>query len=317
MFFTVGAWLGDWCWKGQRAVFLIVELAAVFGLVLLLRGQGLADGWVFVYAWNPLVLKEVANSAHLDVLVLFWLTALLLAMIRLQRGGRTVAWAVAAGFCLGMAVLSKLYPLILLPVVLAPMLKRRRVSALVLTTTLALTVVGGYLPFVDAGRTGLTAGLGAYAGSWNMNQGAFALIDSLLESRLLALIVVGLLAALVPLLLRGERTGALITRIFASLAIWFLLLPAPFPWYAIPLVGLASLVPWSRMASWAVVLSGLLGLYYLSFLFEYRGLDPQWWTATRVVEHGLIWTALLALVAVGARADSPPKAGRSAVPRNS
>ena len=41
-----------------------------------------------------------------------------------------------------------------------------------------------------------------------------------------------------------------------------------------------------------VILSGVFGLYYLGFFFEYHGYPGSWWTAAKAVEHGLVWAVL-------------------------
>jgi len=81
------------------------------------------------------------------------------------------------------------------------------------------------------------------------------------------------------------------------LLLWYLLIPTPFPWYAVPLVALAVIRPLGPSALVTVVLSGITGLYYLSFFFEYREFEGSWWIWTRAVEHSIIWcTILVALV---------------------
>ena len=72
-------------------------------------------------------------------------------------------------------------------------------------------------------------------------------------------------------------------------------LPSPFPWYALPLAGLLVLRPREKgISSALVVLSGSVGLYYLSFFYEYHDYQPLWWSLTRIVEHAVIWLFLLA-----------------------
>ena len=90
--------------------FLGVEIGLVAAILALLGLQGQPPARILVYAWNPLVVIEVAWSGHHDVLVV---GLLLWALILLQVQRR-----VAAVGLLGAAVLSKLYPLILAPALL-------------------------------------------------------------------------------------------------------------------------------------------------------------------------------------------------------
>ena len=60
------------------------------------------------------------------------------------------------------------------------------------------------------------------------------------------------------------------------LLFWFLLLPAPFPWYAVVLAALLPATPRFALTAPAVVaLSGAAGLYYLSFYYEYQRLPDD------------------------------------------
>ena len=47
------------------------------------------------YAWNPLVILEVAHSGHIDALGAFWIAASAYAMARQRRGLAVVAYTLA------------------------------------------------------------------------------------------------------------------------------------------------------------------------------------------------------------------------------
>ncbi len=121
----------------MKASMVAWEALAIALLVALLRRAGQPDVLVLLYAWHPLPIWEFAGSGHVDAAAIACMLAALLA--RAQR--RTAL----AGVALGVAVLFKLYPLVLLPA-----LWRRcdwRMPA-----ALASTIVAGYLPYSGAGR---------------------------------------------------------------------------------------------------------------------------------------------------------------------
>ena len=294
--FAVGGLLGGWNWTGLRVLFTLVDLALIGLIVLLLTRLGSSPSRVLLYAWNPLVLKEVTNSVHLDVLSAFFVVLLILSLERMQvRGGWP--WLLAAAGSMAGGVLSKLYPILLLP---AAFRFVSRVSGGKKAVTFAagslMGIVLGYLPFSPLGLDRLTEGLRSYAERWTMNQGVFDLLEYLLpQPRLACGILILVIAVAVPWV-RLRSPGSPVELIGVCqwvLLFWFLLLPAPFPWYA---VVLAALLPaTSRFALTApavVALSGAAGLYYLSFHFEYQRLPEIWWTWTRLAEHGLIWGTL-------------------------
>ena len=59
----------------MKAWFVLFDLATIPLVIWLLRWIGKPIGWVVAYAWCPLLIKEVANSGHLDALAVFLSTA--------------------------------------------------------------------------------------------------------------------------------------------------------------------------------------------------------------------------------------------------
>jgi len=113
-----------------KGVLLLFDLATVALVMGLLRNLGQSPARALAYAWCPLVLKEFANTGHLDAIAVcltaavFWLLTLprrenifaaTANRLPLRPESRdwlaTVLWACA--------VLAKLYPLVLAPVLLA------------------------------------------------------------------------------------------------------------------------------------------------------------------------------------------------------
>ncbi len=288
--FALGSWWGGWDWRGQRLVFLLCDLATILLLWRLLPAAGAPAQALALYAWNPLVLKEVVNSAHLDALTA--LAVLGAAALLLGEGRRTARTALTA-LLLALAVLSKLYPVVLLPA-FAVFVARRWgwARAFLLAAAVPAAVALGYLPFLDAGPGQLFAGLHTYGSQWRMNEGLFSLLALLPGNpRVLAAGLAVLAALLVPLVRRADADG-LLGGLQWILLIWFLLLPAAFPWYALPLLALSPLRPAAAVSRTAWVLSGVASAYYLSFYVSYRELDAFWWQLARTVEYGILFASL-------------------------
>ncbi len=293
--FAAGSALGGWNWIGQRVVFTLVDLLVIGALVYLLRLLVVPSYWLILYAWNPLVLKEVTNSTHLDVLVALFIILLVLGINRFDSTGSKV-WIGFAALCWGLAVLTKVYPLILGPACLSWLYKReRKLEQPILFSGVGTSVIIlGLVPFFGIGANQLTEGIVTYASDWRMNEGAFAVLAWLFPNpRLVAWAVIALIAIMLPLLQRERSVDAFVSIIQWILLIWFLLIPAVFPWYAIPLAGLLVLSPGSRTAGPLVVLSGAVVLYYLSFFYDYRGYQSEWWNWTRLIEHAVIWISVM------------------------
>ena len=181
-----------------KGVLLLFDLATI-GLVMgLLRNLGQPPVRALAYAWCPLVLKEFANTGHLDSIAVC-LTVTVFWLLTLPRRENNSASAVsqspmrpqfrdwlAAGLWAG-AVLAKLYPVVLAPVLLAFWWRRVRWRTSGLFAAFALVVLGGFAllpPVSRAPKTEAVAtaehsnfsGLGEFLRRWEMNDLLFSIV---------------------------------------------------------------------------------------------------------------------------------------------
>jgi hypothetical protein len=131
-------------------------------------------------------------------------------------------------------------------------------------------VVLGYVPFVAAGPL-LWQGTLAFADRWQTNSLLFPLLHQSVGERWVASTIVtfvlggAVLTLLVRHDLRNEQSFLWVN--FLALGLLFLLSPVGNPWYFLWLVPFLCVFP---LPSW-LLLSGLLGLYYLWFYCVYHG----------------------------------------------
>ncbi|MEM9366264.1 MAG: hypothetical protein AAGD07_09715 [Planctomycetota bacterium] len=105
------------------------DLATLLLILLCLRLAARPDSWCVLYAWCPLVLKEFANSGHLDAIavMLTTLAIWLLGRAASQCGSkrsdrRRDVWL--ACVALAFAVGAKLYPIVLMPLFTGVLFRR-------------------------------------------------------------------------------------------------------------------------------------------------------------------------------------------------
>lgn len=254
-----------------RGVVLALDLATVGLLLLLLKDLGRSPLWAALYWWNPIVVKELANSAHMDAVVLPLVLAGLLLAIRGRLLAATGGMLLAAG--------AKIWPLLLLPLLWRPLLaKPKRLAAAVALTIAAAGLFAA--PIIAAGLDG-SSGLVAYASQWKTNSALFPLLESLTGSIVgfagFAALSPGALArtaialALGALALWLARTSCpdareLVTRALVLVAGLFLLSPAQFPWYYLWLLPLLACRPVPGL----LLATATLPLYYSAFYFLAR-----------------------------------------------
>ena len=245
-----------------RLVLLGFDLAMCGLMLAVLQHLGLNALLVLVYAWSPLVIKETINSAHYDVVPTFFLV---LAFLLCLKKRTLLAYASFA-----LAVLGKIYPLLLIPVFLwHTVVNQGRGRAFLGVVVVAVIVALGYAPFLNAGPR-LWQGTVTFAERWQTNSWLFPLLGWIVGTRWMASTVVALLlgGTVLALLARHDlrEDRALLWVSFLTVGTLFLLSPVGNPWYFLWLKPFLCVFP---LRSW-LLLSGLLGLYYLWFYFVYR-----------------------------------------------
>lgn len=123
----------------MRLVLLLADVGSIFLLLRLLRKMGIPDKNVLLYALNPLVIIELVGNLHFEALLIFFLL-LCLHQLFYQR------LAVSA-IAIGLAIGTKLLPLMLLPFLLRRLGWRR---FLLLGGVVLLTVAAVFYPLLSA-----------------------------------------------------------------------------------------------------------------------------------------------------------------------
>lgn len=264
--FAVAHWIKPWSIVSWRAVLLLFDLMTALFLILLLRAIGLSDRWVMLYWWNPLVLCESVSSGHMDLTAVAFVVASLLMAVRRRPIWAVIALAIAAG--------SKIWPVLLLPLVIrwASPSRRQRVIALVVFMAASVLI---WLP-VLAGPLSQRNGFLAYGKSWENNSGVFQAMFLAMRRILMAFRWnpyiaewgTRVLTGTVLLCWVGWQSSrsladgrALVHRSLLVVAGAFLLSPTQFPWYYLWILPLLAAIPYASLLSY----SALLGLYYVHY----------------------------------------------------
>ncbi len=281
--FALAYWLRPWSITALRLVLLAFDLAALGILIVILRTLGLPLLSMTIYWWNPVLIKEIFNSTHMDVVVLpFVLGAVLLAVRRRH---------VAAAGALALATGAKLWPVVLLPVVLRPILSRP--SRLIPALCLFGLVVGAiFVPVVAAGGgggSGLTAfgqrgGIDAprlmvllWGGGFVVNSAGLGAAHARFAARVFVSLI---LIVWIAWLIRRESSDPadFCERCLLIVAAVFLFSPAQFPHYYIWIVPFLAIRPRASL----LLLTVLLPLYYLRFyLYAHDKVN--------IFDYGVVW----------------------------
>ena len=296
--FALAHWLSPWSLQGWRIVCLIGELATLALILLLLRDTGRPLLWSALYWLNPLVIKELVGSAHMEAIVLpFVLGAIWLAVRQ---------WHVSAAATLGLAIGAKLWPVMLVPLILRPLLAHpaRLVAALAILAAMALAWT---LPPLLGGLDD-QSGFVAYAANWQTNSALFQGLQAVMTWLLSGfgvlhpvpgLIVRGAMAGLVGLVALylartpAERPLDTVRHCAIVVCLLFFVSPAQFPWYV---TWTAIFLPFFPFAG-LLALTLFVPIYYAGFHFlaidDYAAFN-RWviWCIWPPVWSLLAWDAL-------------------------
>ena len=128
--------------RAMKWSLLLCDLATIWVLLAWLRQTGRSPWLSLLYAWNPLVILEVAHSGHIDALGSLWI-AISAWMLSTGRGMR-------AAIAFVLAVATKLLPIVLVPLYWKRIRFRDGLVAAVVLAAL-------YFPFRSAGMLPLGA----------------------------------------------------------------------------------------------------------------------------------------------------------------
>ena len=247
-------------YKGIMVFFDIVTLLV---LTALLRAYDFNASRIIVYAWNPLVIFEIAYSGHLEGLTVFLMvTALYLYTIH-QKTPATMMLALSAAV--------KLYPALLL----AAFLNRgTRIKGI---TTFSATIIFLYLPFWGAGGK-ISGFLPVYLKNpyESFNLGLKNLLMCLIPSLdyyLLSLVFIIALAGAGLLILLKEKNDLDVMRYaFILVGLLMILMPASLhPWYVVLIVPFLAIYP---NPAW-LIFTCAVTLSYLKYTSP-QGIMPTW-----------------------------------------
>ena len=163
-----------------KSIFLVFDMVTCVALVVLLGRKGLDQRRVILYAWCPLPIVEFAIQGHVDVITLTFSILAVLSAVNTSRRGLALS-----GFLIGLATLTKLYPILLLFALLPgvtgsehsvkdrgiPFLRSILLRGAPLLITCFTTILLGYLPYLILGHGQVFGFFATYASEQGENAG--------------------------------------------------------------------------------------------------------------------------------------------------
>ena len=279
-------------YKAWQVTGLLTDVLVVALLIAALRRRGRDPRWAALYGLCPAPVLEIVNNGHVDGLAIALSVAALMIASPPVDGRRRLSGGpreLAAGVLVGLAVLVKLFPALLIIAIAAGSADRRR-RALLRSGGAALAVcIVGYLPHVVAVGTRVIGFLPGYLREEHYDGAGRYLVAAALH------VPGGLAGPLSGLALLGGIGWVWVRRPPAPLGAAVLmgtLLAAASPvqpWYAVTLLAFATLAVAPQWAT--IVAAGYPYFFAVILLHPHRtGIGQLAYTA-----------AAVSVAAVGAR----------------
>ncbi len=232
------------------------------GLIVLLSRYA-PPHYVLLYAWCPLVIKEISFTAHPDIVGI----GLLFAAFHLRKINKPLIAAVV----LAMACATKVFAVLFVPFVLFALAPRYWLAFGFMLGLL-------YLPFVFNGATDLTV-LGIFAHHWQFNALLFQPVATYFGGPAARIICLALFAAwYFSYFMRWRKSNEIgIPHGEWVFGMFLLFSPVVNPWYLIWLLPFAVMRPpiWAWASTIAVVFSYATGLHYFATPLESDEILPS------------------------------------------
>jgi len=225
---------------GLKIIYSLCNLAIIFMLIKLTKARN-----ILLYAWNPLIIKEVAFTAHPDILGIVFLIAVIYFFTTQPK---------TAAIFLGLSVCCKPFAWIIAIYIL---FRFKLTQFIVFFLTIALM----YSPFIMAGNE--SAGLFSFGNHWEFNAAIYSLFTYAIPNHY-AKILCGMLfiGVMVAYFMQFRKTT--VANIRGDLLIGSLLLLSPVinPWYLLWVLPFAAMLnyitPW--VISFALLFSYFSGI---------------------------------------------------------
>jgi len=276
----------------MRIVILIAEVSSLFLIIHLLKKFNLPVKNVLIYALNPLIILELTGNIHFEALVVLFL---LLTIFFLSQGK-----AIHSASNMGIAICTKLIPLIFLPAFIGRM-SVRDLLIYFSTTVVATFII--FLPLLDWEVINSLQSVGLYFNKFEFNASLYYLVReagytlygyNIIQTvgwklALLTLIVIVLFVWIRIRQSRLANQERNIETLFPEwmwiLSIYLLFTTTLHPWYISTLLALSVFTSYRFVLVW----TGLIFLTYAGYTTDSFH-EVLWLT---VVEYSIVLMFLI------------------------
>lgn len=240
-----------------RGIFILAEIGSMFVLYKLSVLFGRSPKVMLFYALNPLVIMELIGNLHLEALMIFFFLLAMYLLLKEKHG--------LSAICFGLAVGTKLIPLIFLPLILKSIGIRRSIKYLITTGIIVIILI---FPFFNLEAiSNYLESLRLYFEAFEFNASIYYLLKLLygLSDTGNIIPIIHIMLPIITLLVVSvitwktdtSRSDNLMNGMLLCITAFYLLSTNIHPWNLTPLIMLSVFSRYRYMLSWSagIVLS--------------------------------------------------------------
>ena len=268
----------------MRLILILADLGILYYGRKLLGLFEMPKNAIFIYFLNPLVVIELSGNLHHEGLMVFFM---LLAFYHLKRKK-----SFYAAVFMGVSVLTKLIPLLLLPLFFP---KLGSVKSLPFFGTIAGVIILGFSPFINLEFiVNYSQSVGLWFSNFEFNASLYYVLKIILK-HFFELNLITYMRFIVPLIMgstllyfisrKQSKTRTIIIQSLWLLSAYFFISTTIHPWYLIPLVFLSCFGNYRFPLWWSFSVFLSYAAYFQNEVYE----NPY----LLVIEYGILMAVLI------------------------
>ena len=261
-----------------RLILILFDLGILFYGIKLLRNLKKTKNIIFIYFLNPLVILELIGNLHLEGVMIFFM---ILSFYHLYRKKE-----IYSGIFLGLSILTKLIPLIILPLFLYRLGLKKSIRFIATITGVIFT---GFAPFINfKSLINYSKSINLWFSNFEFNASIYYALKEIFKGfniRLIDYMVyvipISILIVLTYLIsMKKNKTQDILTQSLIILTTYLFISTTIHPWYIIPLIFLSCFTNYRYPIFWSLTI-------FLSY-FSYYEIQVNENHFLLAIEYGLL-----------------------------
>ena len=261
-----------------RLILILFDLGILFYGIKLLKKLKKPKNIIFIYFLNPLVILELTGNLHLEGVMVFFM---ILSFYHLYRKSE-----IYSGIFLGLSILTKLIPLIILPLFLFRLGLKKSIRFIVTITAVIST---GFAPFINfTSLINYSKSINLWFSNFEFNASIYYALKEIFKGfnirlidYMVYIIPISIFIVLTYLIsIKKNKTQDILTQSLIILTTYLFISTTIHPWYIIPLIFLSCFTNYRYPIFWSLTI-------FLSY-FSYYEIQVNENHFLLAIEYGLL-----------------------------